>query len=208
MFCGDNPWIIISFAPGSRGFQLGKLLIKNNVAHADLQNINDPGRQKNGIPVNHSFVPAFNDVLMNPKTELQIQLSIKAGTLMNSNHIHSARAEQELYELLELSKNIPHDLNLPNIILTHESKLSGLRTLSQVCNFAKIIRITFDSVQQAKEAIIRKTIIDNKNPGDEIIEQNLVDNYLPFLHNYNYFTNVPCSLLEQNNDEEILNLLK
>jgi len=86
--------------------------------------------------------------------------------------------------------------------------LSGLRTLSQVCNFAKIIRITFDSVQQAKEAIVRKTIIDNKNPSDEIIEQNLVDNYLPFLHNYNYFTNVPCSLLEQNNDEEILNLLK
>jgi hypothetical protein len=208
MFCGSQPWVIISFAPGARGFQLGQLLLKHGLAHSDRNFSVNTICYNNNQPTHHTFGPTFGDILLKPLNDLQQQASLRAEVLMNSYDIHYESAAQELYQLLNTSAFVPDNMDLPNIILTHRSRLYGLRLLSRVCNNAKIIRITFDSVDQARATFDRQLLIKNKNLDQELKEQTLFDIYLPFLHNYSYCTNVPCTWLEQNKDTEILDLLK
>jgi hypothetical protein len=203
MFRGTRPWTIVSFAPGARGFKLAKFLINNQLAHSDYFSPFFHNDSQN----THHFQTAFTDVLLNWWTPEQKKSFLKTQSLIFSYGQDTDWVQQELHQNLLTSDFCPRNPDLPHVICVHFPSLFGLRLLSNVCNAAKVIRITFDSVEQAKSTLERKCALANITLDPTIFEQTLIDNYLPFLYSHRDCVNIPLTLIEQDNSAEITKLL-
>lgn len=163
--------IIIAYAPGSRGATLGKWLLVNNFVQAK----GNHGKTIKQTATNHTFTPYYNDVLFcfNHSSEktfklIEQQLDDPESTIENITQL----------------VNCSHDqVSSTGLILTHHASESGLYKLSQVLN-ATVIRVVFRDVQQARDAQIRKSQIENwpSNVSDHYLEKH----YYPFINKFHF----------------------
>jgi tellurite resistance-related uncharacterized protein len=178
--------LIVAFAPGARGFTLGKWLLNNKIACACMNS----GSEFN--EVNHTFVPWYNDVLFHFNSETR-DTYLKINELLLDTNLESS----ELMELIGTSKHIPFKTQtIPALVLTHHATPQGLIKLKKALN-GTVIRITFSDEEQASQSMHRKMKLDN----DYLVAMQL-DNvttfyesiyqseYIPFLEDFDFAINV------------------
>ena len=176
----NNKWIIIAFAPGSYGYKLGKWLISNKLATVNnLQYIVDSSLN------NHHYCGYFSDVLLSDGKQEDTVKKELIGHFPNFNLIKS---------ILSDSEHLPNNFtNGTRLILTHYTQYRLLYELSLFFNNAKIIRIVFESHDQAIGAIKRKRSLDNQTFDLNNDWGDLCDNYFPFLNEFKFTIDVPVN---------------
>jgi len=168
--------LIVAFAPGARGFTLGKWLLNNNIACACM-NSGSEFRE-----VNHTFVPWYNDVLFYFNNETR-DTYFKINELLLDNNSNST----QLLELIGTSKHIPLDnQTTPALVLTHHATPQGLAKLKKALD-GTVIRITFSNADQALQSMYRKMQLDNVTTFYESTYQS---EYIPFLQDFDFAINV------------------
>ena len=185
----EQKWIIIAFAPGAYGYKLGKWLANNKLAN--INNFENFVYTNSVDKNNHSYIGCFSDVLLSSgQTEDYIKKEL-------FGHFPNVAL---ITKTLSSSPSMPSKLlNDQQLILTHYSQYRVLYELSNLFTNSKIIRITFDSQDQAIDAIKRKRSLDKK-PFDLANDWgDLCDNYFPFLNKFKFTIDIPVN--EVNNLE-------
>jgi hypothetical protein len=182
----QQKWIIVAFAPGAYGYKLGKWLANNRLAN--INNFENFVYYNSTDKNNHNYVGCFSDVLLSFG---QTEDYIKKELIGHFPNLHL------ITDILSSSISMPFKLvNAQQLILTHYSQYRVLYELSNLFTESKIIRITFDSQDQAIDAIKRKRSLDKK-PFDLINDWgDLCDNYFPFLHKFKFTIDVPVNKVE------------
>lgn len=175
--------LILSFAPGARGFLLSKWLYINQI-------VNFWAAPKSTVlnfdSNNHSLMPLYSDVLFRWKDE-------KTQRLFND--IENCLTQQEadcnyIQSLIAQSTNaicVGPNKNPYNLILSHHGSAQGLSTLSK-CLTARVIRITLNDSTQAKECYVRKF---NEDPDPAYLSRY----YGLYLNDYDFCINVKLDMV-------------
>jgi hypothetical protein len=172
--------LIISFAPGARGFLLGKWLINNQLGRAFDSNTRL--LPLNHDSTNHDFTPIYNDLLLDNRYSMENFQLVNQALSDDSNDI------AQLSQLFFTSKFVRQDdTSGYDIILTHYSSFSALTKLKHVLN-ATIIRITFKDIEQANSSYLRKFNYSKITDADI---NDLESNYYTFIHKFEHGIDIP-----------------
>jgi hypothetical protein len=164
--------ILLAYAPGSRGFMLGKWLIINGLA-TPKGNISGRNIQIDGV--NDSFTPFYNDALFFPSGT---QIFDNVNKLLTNPE----SSVNDLVKIITTSKDQPL-APASNLIMTHHASESGLEKLGKAFN-AHVLRVTFADRDQARDAQIRKSVLEGWIT--DVAEEFLEKEYFPFIRNFSY----------------------
>ena len=183
----QQKWIIVAFAPGAYGYKLGKWLANNKLVN--INNFENFVYTNSIDKNNHNYLGCFSDVLLSSgQTEDYIKKEL-IGHFPNFDLIK---------KILSNSLSIPLKVvNGQKLILTHYSQYRVLFELSNLFTNTKVIRITFDSQDQAIDAIKRKRSLDKKSFELTNDWGDLCDNYFPFLNEFKFSIDIPVNKVEK-----------
>jgi len=185
----ENKWIIIAFAPGSYGYKLGKWLANNQIVFVDHNMFVMTHYANDLLKTNHSYLGCFSDVLLSSGQQEDIIKKELVGHFPDFNLIKKILAD---------STTIPNKKhNNKHLILTHYSQYRVLYELSKMFNNSKVIRIIFESHEQAIDAINRKRSLDNQKFDLNNDWGDLCDNYFPFLNEFKFSIDIPVNKVEK-----------
>jgi hypothetical protein len=138
---------------------------------------------------NHNYLGCFSDILLSSGQQEDIIKKELIGHFPDFNVIE---------KILANSNTIPNKKhNSKHLILTHYTQYRVLYELSIMFNNSKVIRIIFESHDQAIGAIKRKRLLDNQKFDLNNDWGDLCDNYFPFLNEFKFSIDIPVSKVEK-----------
>ena len=185
----NDKWIIIAFAPGSYGYKLGKWLVNNQLSTVDHNMFDMISYTNDLLKNNHSYLGCFSDILLSSGQQEDTIKKELVGHFPDFNLIK---------KILANSNTIPKKThNNTHLILTHYTQYRVLYELSKMFNNSKVIRIIFESHDQAIGAIKRKRSLDNQKFDLNNDWGDLCDNYFPFLNEFKFSIDIPVNKVEK-----------
>ena len=185
----NDKWIIVAFAPGSYGHKLGKWLVNNQLSTVDYSMVDIISYTNDLLKNNHSYLSCFSDILLSSGQQEDTIKKELVGHFPDFNLIK---------KILANSTTIPNKThNSTHLILTHYAQYRILYELSLLFNNAKIIRVVFESHDQAIGAIKRKRSLDNQKFDLNNDWGDLCDNYFPFLNEFKFSIDIPVNKVEK-----------
>ena len=185
----NDKWIIIAFAPGSYGYKLGKWLGNNQLALVDHRMSDMTSYANDLLKNNHNYLGCFSDILLSSGQQEDTVKKELVGHFPDFNLIKKILANSNT-----ITKKIHNGTHL---ILTHYAQYRVLYELSNMFNNSKVIRIIFDSQDQAIDAINRKRSLDNQKFDLTNDWGDLCDNYFPFLNEFKFSIDIPVNKVEK-----------
>jgi len=148
----EQPYLLISFFPGTRGFLLAKWLHSENVA----QGVNTLKSSKALLKfndTNHDLVPAYADIVLRYTSEKEKILYTEFNQLMSLPNLDI----DVLKDLLSTSTYIPrHTSAIPYIIMTHIGSTISLSNWKKVFPNIKTLTVTCKDRLQFDDAYLCK----------------------------------------------------
>jgi len=185
----NDKWIIIAFATGSYGYKLGKWLVNNQLLTVDHRMSDMTSYANDLLKNNHNYLGCFSDILLSSSQQEDTIKKELFGQIPDFNLIK---------KILANSNNIPKKThNNTRLILTHYSQYRILYELTHIFIKSKIIRITFESEDQAINALKRKRLLDNQQFDLNKDWGDLCNNYFPFLNEFKFSIDIPVNKVEK-----------
>ena len=184
----NNKWIIIAFAPGSYGYKLGKWLANNQLSTIDHNMFDMINYTNDLLKNNHNYLGYFSDILLSSGRQEDTVKKELVGHFPDFNLIK---------KILANSNTIPKKTHNTHLILTHYTQYRVLYELSKMFNNSKVIRIIFDSQDQAIDALKRKRLLENQKFDLNNDWGDLCDNYFPFLNEFKFSIDIPVNKVEK-----------
>jgi hypothetical protein len=171
----NKKWLFVSFAPGANGYLLGKWLINNKICGIPFNN-NDNFTLNQTESNNHDYVGYLYDIFTGPTWSDRLELELSKNQF----------DQETIFTILSTTHTNVFSDQPYNLVLLHYSSYNVLRNLQKMFNNAKIIRIMFESEEQANDALKRKLQVDNLVDDKHYQIGILVQDYYPYLFNFDF----------------------